>query len=71
MLVYDGNDSATANALAVSYNHVVIGTNYYGRSGFSEGASGCYFHSPASAVTSLNMALAINARWRRSTGSVR
>ena len=38
MLVYDGNDSATANALAVSHNHIVIGTNYDGRYGFSEGA---------------------------------
>ncbi len=37
-LVYDGNDGATANALAVSHNHIVIGTNYVGRGGFFEGA---------------------------------
>ena len=37
-LVYDGDDGATANALAVSHNHIVIGTNYEGRGGFFEGA---------------------------------
>jgi hypothetical protein len=40
-LVYDGDDGvdgATANALAVSHNHIVIGTNFDGRGGFSEGA---------------------------------
>jgi hypothetical protein len=40
-LVYDGDtgvDGATANALAVSHNHIVIGTNYDGRGGFFEGA---------------------------------
>jgi FG-GAP repeat len=41
-LVSDGTDGgvdgATANALAVSHNHIVIGTNYDGRGGFFEGA---------------------------------
>jgi hypothetical protein len=37
-LVYDGDDGATANALAVSHNHIIIGTNYDGRGGFFEGA---------------------------------
>jgi hypothetical protein len=37
-LVFDGTDGAVANALAVSHNHVVIGTNYDGRGGFFEGA---------------------------------
>ena len=37
-LVLDGTDGAVANALAVSHNHVVIGTNYDGRGGFFEGA---------------------------------
>jgi FG-GAP repeat len=36
-LVFDGT-GATANALAVSHNHIVIGTNYDGRGGFFEGA---------------------------------
>ena len=36
-LVFDGT-GATANALAVSPNHIVIGTNYDGRGGFFEGA---------------------------------
>lgn len=36
-LVSDGT-GATANALAVSHNHIVIGTNYDGRGGFFEGA---------------------------------
>ena len=35
-LVFDGI-GATANALAVSHNHIVIGTNYLGRGGFFEG----------------------------------
>jgi hypothetical protein len=41
MLVFDGTngtDGPTANALAVSHNHIVIGTNYDGRGGFFEGA---------------------------------
>jgi hypothetical protein len=41
-LVFDGDDGAvggaTANALAVSHNHIIIGTNYDGRGGFFEGA---------------------------------
>jgi len=41
-LVFDGTDGnpggATANALAASRNHIVIGTNYVGRGGFFEGA---------------------------------
>lgn len=41
-LVFDGTDGtvegATANALGVSRNHIVIGTNYAGRGGFFEGA---------------------------------
>ena len=37
-LVYDGDDGATANALAISHNRIIIGTNYDGRGGFSEGA---------------------------------
>jgi hypothetical protein len=36
-LVFDGT-GPTANALAVSHNHIVIGTNYDGRGGFFEGA---------------------------------
>ena len=36
-LVFDGT-GPTANSLAVSHNHVVIGTNYDGRGGFFEGA---------------------------------
>ena len=31
-------DGAVANALAVSRNHIIIGTNYDGRGGFFEGA---------------------------------
>jgi hypothetical protein len=40
-LVYDGDDGgdgATANALAVSGNHIVIGTNFDGEASFVEGA---------------------------------
>jgi hypothetical protein len=37
MLVPDGT-GATANALAVSHNHIIIGTNYDGRGGFFEAA---------------------------------
>jgi hypothetical protein len=36
-LVYDGM-GATANALAVSHNHIIIGTSYVGRFVFPEGA---------------------------------
>ena len=41
-LVFDGDTGeiggATANALAVSHNRIVVGTNYAGRGGFFEGA---------------------------------
>jgi hypothetical protein len=41
-LVFDGTDGtpvgAVANALAVSHNHIIIGTNYDGRGGFFERA---------------------------------
>ena len=33
----DGDDGATANALAVSQNHIIIGTNFDGEAGFAEG----------------------------------
>ncbi len=36
-LVFDGV-GATGNSVAVSHNHIVIGTNYDGRGGFYEGA---------------------------------
>ena len=38
MLVADGDSGATANSLAVSHNHIAIGTSYSGRGGFFEGA---------------------------------
>ena len=37
-LVSDGDDGATANALAVSQNHIIIGTNFDNDFGFVEGA---------------------------------
>jgi hypothetical protein len=51
-LVYDGTDSATANALAVSHNHIVIGTNYDGRYGFSEGAEVLTYPTKSAASSS-------------------
>jgi hypothetical protein len=37
-LVFDNDTGNTANALAVSHNHIVVGTNFDGRGGFSEAA---------------------------------
>ena len=55
-LVFDGTDGgvdgATANALAVSRNHIIIGTNYDGRGGFFEGAEVLTYPKPSAASSS-------------------
>jgi hypothetical protein len=50
-LVPDGT-GATANALAVSHNHIVIGTNYDGRGGFFEGAQVLTYPKKSAAISS-------------------
>jgi len=49
--VPDGT-GATANALAVSHNHIVIGTNYDGRGGFFEGAQVLTYPKKSAAISS-------------------
>jgi hypothetical protein len=52
-LVFDGT-GATANALAVSNNHIVIGTNYEGRGGFFEAAEVLTYPKPRATTSTDN-----------------